>query len=105
MMWVVSYKNSFFEKSRQIWYDHKEEAVDHAKKLIRAGYWVKLTQDDKQKGGLVVMALIDVPIDSYDNFRSAVLARAAQGLGYDVDGSLGYQCQLGFSSRTMDEYA
>lgn len=47
MMWVVSYKNSFFEKARQIWYDHKEEAVDHAKKLIRAGYWVKLTQDDK----------------------------------------------------------
>jgi hypothetical protein len=38
------------------------------------------------------MALIDVPIDSYDNFRSTVLARAAQDLGYDVDGSFGYQC-------------
>lgn len=38
------------------------------------------------------MALINVPIDSYDNFRSAVLARAAQDLGYDVDGSYGYQC-------------
>lgn len=38
------------------------------------------------------MSLIQVPIDSYDNFRSAVLARAAQGLGYDVDGSYGFQC-------------
>lgn len=38
------------------------------------------------------MALITIDITSYDTFRSAVLARAAQGLGYDVDGSFGYQC-------------
>ena len=38
------------------------------------------------------MSLITVPIDTYDNFRNAVLARAAQGLGYDVDGAYGYQC-------------
>lgn len=38
------------------------------------------------------MSLITVPIDSYDNFRNAVLARAAQGLGFDVDGAFGYQC-------------
>lgn len=38
------------------------------------------------------MSLIEVPIDSYENFRTAVLARAAQNLGYDVDNELGYQC-------------
>lgn len=38
------------------------------------------------------MALISVDITSYDSFRNEVLARAAQGLGYDVDGSFGYQC-------------
>lgn len=38
------------------------------------------------------MALIPIDISSYDSFRAAVLARAAQGKGYDVDGSFGYQC-------------
>lgn len=38
------------------------------------------------------MALISVDITSYDAFRSEVLNRASQGLGYDVDGSFGYQC-------------
>ena len=38
------------------------------------------------------MSLIVVPIDSYDNFRSTVLARAAQNDGYDVDNAYGFQC-------------
>lgn len=38
------------------------------------------------------MSLISVDITSYDSFRNEVLARAAQGLGYDVDGYFGYQC-------------
>lgn len=38
------------------------------------------------------MALIAVDITSYDSFRTDVLNRAAQGLGFDVDGSFGYQC-------------
>lgn len=38
------------------------------------------------------MSLISVDITSYDTFRNEVLARAAQGLGYDVDGAYGYQC-------------
>lgn len=39
------------------------------------------------------MALIPVNITSYDTFRNDVLNRASQGLGYDVDGSYGYQQQ------------
>lgn len=38
------------------------------------------------------MSLIPIDISSYDGFRSDVLARAGQGLGYDVDGAFGYQC-------------
>lgn len=38
------------------------------------------------------MSLITVPINTYEDFRSAVLDRAAQNLGYDVDGAYGYQC-------------
>lgn len=38
------------------------------------------------------MSLISIDTTSYDGFRSDALARAAQGLGYDVDGYYGYQC-------------
>lgn len=38
------------------------------------------------------MALIQIDITSFQTFSSAVLARAEAGLGYDVDGSYGYQC-------------
>ena len=38
------------------------------------------------------MALLPIDISSYDNFRADALARAGQGLGYDVDGLYGYQC-------------
>lgn len=38
------------------------------------------------------MALLPINISSYDGFRADVLARAAQNLGYDVDGYYGYQC-------------
>lgn len=38
------------------------------------------------------MALISLDISSYNIFRSQVLNRAAQNLGYDVDNFLGYQC-------------
>lgn len=33
------------------------------------------------------MALVEVPIDTYDNFRNATM-----GNGYDIDGYYGYQC-------------
>lgn len=38
------------------------------------------------------MALLPINISSYDSFREDALNRAAQGMGYDVDGSFGYQC-------------
>lgn len=38
------------------------------------------------------MALLPINISSYDGFRADALNRAAQGLGYDVDGWYGYQC-------------
>lgn len=38
------------------------------------------------------MALLPIDISSYEDFRNDALDRAAQGLGYDVDGSYGYQC-------------
>lgn len=38
------------------------------------------------------MSLISIDTTSYDGFRSDALARAAQNLGYDVDGYYGYQC-------------
>lgn len=38
------------------------------------------------------MALLPINISSYDTFRTDVLSRASQGLGYDVDGYYGYQC-------------
>lgn len=38
------------------------------------------------------MALLPINISSYDTFRTDALLRASQGLGYDVDGSYGYQC-------------
>ena len=38
------------------------------------------------------MSLISIRTDTYDNFRADALARAAQNLGYDVDGYYGYQC-------------
>lgn len=53
------------------------------------------------------MALLPISTNTYDAFRADVLARASQGLGYDVDGFYGYQCwdlcaelwqNIGFSS-------
>lgn len=38
------------------------------------------------------MALLPISTSSYNSFRSDVLTRASQGLGYDVDGYYGYQC-------------
>lgn len=38
------------------------------------------------------MALLPINTSSYDGFRADAMARAAQGLGYDVDGYIGYQC-------------
>lgn len=38
------------------------------------------------------MALLPIDITSYDSFRTDALDRAAQDLGYDVDGAYGYQC-------------
>ena len=38
------------------------------------------------------MALLPINISSYDGFREDALNRASQGMGYDVDGSFGYQC-------------
>lgn len=38
------------------------------------------------------MALLPISINTYDAFRGDALARAAQNLGYDVDGYFGYQC-------------
>lgn len=38
------------------------------------------------------MSLLPINISSYNGFRSDALSRAAQGLGYDVDGAYGYQC-------------
>lgn len=38
------------------------------------------------------MALLPIDITSYESFRTDALDRAAQGLGYDVDGAYGYQC-------------
>ena len=38
------------------------------------------------------MSLISIDIASYNGFRADALSRAGQGLGYDVDGSYGYQC-------------
>lgn len=38
------------------------------------------------------MAGISWDMTSYNTVRSAILARAAQGLGYDFDGYYGYQC-------------
>lgn len=37
------------------------------------------------------MALIDISTTSYDSFRADALARASQGLGYNVDNAYGYQ--------------
>ena len=37
------------------------------------------------------MSLINISTSSYNSFRSDALNRAAQGLGYDVDGFYGYQ--------------
>lgn len=38
------------------------------------------------------MSLLPIDTSSYDGFRADALARADQGLGYDVDGYYGYQC-------------
>lgn len=38
------------------------------------------------------MAAISWDMSSYDTVRTAILVRAAQGLGYDFDGWYGYQC-------------
>ena len=38
------------------------------------------------------MSLLPITITSYDGFRADALNRASQGLGYDVDNWLGYQC-------------
>ena len=38
------------------------------------------------------MSLLPITITSYDGFRTDALNRASQGLGYDVDDWLGYQC-------------
>ena len=38
------------------------------------------------------MALLPIDIATYEGFRTDALNRASQNLGYDVDGSFGYQC-------------
>lgn len=38
------------------------------------------------------MSLLPISTNSYIAFKSDALARASQGLGYDVDNWLGYQC-------------
>lgn len=38
------------------------------------------------------MSLIVIDVSSYNSFRTAVLDRAAQNLGFDVDNAYGYQC-------------
>lgn len=38
------------------------------------------------------MSLLPINTNSYTGFRADALDRAAQGLGYDVDNYLGYQC-------------
>lgn len=38
------------------------------------------------------MSLLPITTSSYDGFRADALNRAGQGLGYDVDNWLGYQC-------------
>lgn len=38
------------------------------------------------------MSLISITTSSYDGFRADALARASQGLGYNVDNYYGYQC-------------
>lgn len=38
------------------------------------------------------MALLPINTSSYNGFKADALARASQGLGYDVDGYFGYQC-------------
>lgn len=38
------------------------------------------------------MSLLPISINSYAAFRADALLRASQGLGYDVDGWVGYQC-------------
>lgn len=38
------------------------------------------------------MSLLPINITSYDGFKTDALNRASQGLGYDVDGWVGYQC-------------
>lgn len=38
------------------------------------------------------MSLLPISTGSYNAFRSDALTRASQGLGYDVDNFLGYQC-------------
>lgn len=59
------------------------------------------------------MAFIAWNNTSYDTARADILARAAQGLGYDFDGYYGYQCwdlganwyaQIGMSFRTKNSY-
>lgn len=54
-----------------------------------------------------------VPITDYAAFRTAVLARAGQGLGYDLDGFYGYMCwdlaqlltsQIGRTFQTKNSY-
>lgn len=37
------------------------------------------------------MSLLPISISSYASFRTDALNRAAQGLGYNVDDSYGYQ--------------
>lgn len=37
------------------------------------------------------MSLLPIDTSSYDGFRTDALNRAAQNLGYDVDGYYGYQ--------------
>lgn len=59
------------------------------------------------------MALIPWNNASYDTARADILARAAQGLGYDYDGYYGYQCwdlganwygQIGRLFRTKNSF-
>lgn len=59
------------------------------------------------------MAVIPWNNTSYDTARADILARAAQGLGYDFDGAYGYQCwdlganwygQIGRQFRTKNSF-
>lgn len=75
-----------FDESQKELAENVEQVVD--------GVWQYFTQkqeniehrkEEEEKGGRG--AYYNVPINSYDSFRTTVLGR-----GYDIDGAYGYQC-------------